>query len=194
MTELEKMRAGRLYRSDAPELLELRRRAKELCGAYNALPPGDRAGMARLAGKLLGALGEGFCMEAPIRFDYGWNTSIGKNFYANYGLTVLDCAPVTIGDGVLLGPNVQIYAAAHPIHPAERAAGLEYARPIVIGDGVWIGGGAILCPGAKIGVGAVIGAGSVVTGEIPPGVVAAGNPCRVLREITEADRMASGEE
>lgn len=113
---------------------------------------------------------------------------MGKNFFANYQLTVLDCAPVTIGDNVQIAPNVSIYTAGHPLHPDSRNSGYEYALPITIGDNVWIGGNVVICPGVTIGDCAVIGAGSVVTRDVPPWTVAAGNPCRVIREITQADR------
>ena len=127
-------------------------------------------------------------MVPPLYCDYGTNIQVGENFFANYQLTVLDCAAVTIGDNVQIAPNVSIYTAGHPLHPDSRNSGYEYALPITIGDNVWIGGNVVICPGVTIGDCAVIGAGSVVTRDVPPWTVAAGNPCRVLRQITEADR------
>ncbi len=119
----------------------------------------------------------------PFYCDYGAHIVVGDRFFANYGCVVLDCNEVRVGDGVLFGPQVQVYTATHPLDPADRRAGWEMARPIVIEDDVWIGGGAILCPGVRIGSGATVGAGSVVTRDVPPGVLAAGNPCRVVREL-----------
>lgn len=127
-------------------------------------------------------------MEAPFRCDYGYNIRVGKNFYANYNLTILDVGAVTIGDNVMVAPNMSIFTAGHPIHPQARNSGYEYGLPITIGDNVWIGGKAILLPGVTVGSDTVIGAGSVVGRDLPPNVVAVGNPCRVVREITAADR------
>ncbi|MDF2524594.1 MAG: maa, partial [Clostridiales bacterium] len=126
---------------------------------------------------------DSFHIEAPFNCDYGYNIEVGENFYANYGCTILDVNKVIIGDNVLLAPNVQIYTAAHPVDPSKRLTGKEFAKPIVIGNNVWIGGGAIICPGVKIGDNVTIGAGSVVTKDVPENVVAAGNPCRVIRRI-----------
>ena len=127
-------------------------------------------------------------IEPPFRCDYGFHIFLGSGFYANYDCIILDVCPVTIGERVLLGPRVGIYTAAHPLDAAVRATGAEYGAPVTIGDDVWVGGNAVICPGVTIGTGSVIGAGSVVTRDIPPGVVAAGNPCRVLRPIGPADR------
>ena len=188
-TQRDRMLAGEPYRADDPELVALRRRAVRLCAAHAAADPGDDAARAAALGELFGSLGAGAEVTPPFRCDYGAQIHAGERFYANFGCVILDCAAVTIGDRVLLGPGVQIYAATHPLDPAERAAGWESAKPVTIGDDVWIGGAAILCPGVTVGAGSVIGAGSVVTKDVPPGVVAAGNPCRVLREIVStADR------
>lgn len=127
-------------------------------------------------------------MEPPIHFDYGRNTYVGENFFANYNLTVLDVCKVTIGDNVMLAPNVSLYGAGHPIHPDARNSGYEYGAPITIGNNVWIGGSACVLPGVTIGNNVVIGAGSVVAKDIPDNVIAAGNPCRVIRQITEEDK------
>ena len=125
-------------------------------------------------------------MEPPVWFDYGVNTSVGERFYANFGLTVLDSAQVIIGDYVEIGPNVDIYTATHPLDPTARATGLEYGKPVRIGNHVWIGGHTVINPGVTIGDNTVIGSGSVVTRDIPAGVLAAGNPCRVIRKIVES--------
>lgn len=188
MTVKEDMLAGRWYRASDDELNAGRQRARELCHEFNMMPPSRRAeGQALLRG-LFGKIGRNFMIEAPIRCDYGTFIEIGENFYANYNLTILDCAPVTIGDNVFIAPNVGIYTAAHPVHPVPRDEGWEFARPVAIGNSVWIGGSVVINPGVTIGNGVVIGSGSVVTRDIPSGMVAAGNPCRVLRPVTEADR------
>ena len=177
----DRMRAGEPYRADDPELVALRRRAAALCDALNAAEPDGRAAV---VGELFAAVGAGVEITPPLRCDYGGNISVGERFYANFGCVILDCAAVTIGDRVLFGPGVQVYAATHPPDPAERAAGWESAKPVTVGDDVWVGGGAILLPGVTVGAGSVIGAGAVVTRDVPPGVVAAGNPCRVLRPVS----------
>ncbi|MCR5523398.1 MAG: sugar O-acetyltransferase, partial [Clostridia bacterium] len=128
-------------------------------------------------------------IDAPFRCDYGKHITVGKRFYANSYCTIIDVAPVTIGDNVLLGPNVQIITAGHPIHPDSRNSKYEYGIPITIGDNVWIGAGAIILPGVNIGSNTVIGAGAVVTKDIPDGVVAAGNPCKPIKDITEDDKQ-----
>ena len=130
----------------------------------------------------------GTYFEPPFHCDYGNNIHIGKRFYANYGCTILDTAPVKIGDYVLFGPNVSIFTAGHPIHPDTRKTSYEYAAPVTVGNNVWIGGGSIVLPGVTIGDNTVIGAGSVVTKDIPSNVVAVGNPCKVLRTITDEDK------
>ena len=127
-------------------------------------------------------------IEPPFICDYGGNIHVGENFWANYGLTVLDVGRVTVGDNVLIAPNVSIYAAGHPIHPASRNSGYEYGAGVTLGNNVWVGGSAVILAGVTVGDNAVIGAGSVVTRDIPANVIAAGNPCRVIREITEEDR------
>ena len=137
---------------------------------------------------LLGKTGENLLIEAPFYCDYGWNIEVGENFFANYHLTILDVGKVTIGKNVQIAPNVSIYTAGHPIHPDSRNSGYEYGIPVAIGDNVWIGGNAVIMPGVVIGSNTVIGAGSVVTKNIPDWSVAAGNPCRVIRQITEEDR------
>lgn len=137
---------------------------------------------------IFGKAGKNCTVNLPFRCDYGFNIEVGDNFYANYNLTVLDVGRVTIGDNVMIAPNVSIYTAGHPLHPDSRSSMYEYGIPISIGSNCWIGGSVVICPGVTIGEGTVIGAGSVVTKDIPAGVVAAGNPCRVIHEITDEDR------
>ena len=138
--------------------------------------------------KLFGKTDGLFWIEPPFRCDYGYNIFIGENFYANYNCTILDCAKVTIGSNVMLAPNVSLFTAGHPVHWELRNTGLEFALPITIGDNVWIGGGTIINPGIIVGDNVVIGAGSIVTKDIAPNSIAAGNPCKVLREITDEDK------
>lgn len=173
------MLAGELYQANDPQLVAERRHAKALCHRYNQSPVDlDRATLAELLGQETDAH-----LEAPLRLDYGYNLRLGRRVYANYNLTVLDCAPVTIGDDVFIAPNVVLSTAGHPVEVGPRVAGWEFARPIVIEAGVWIGAGVVVLPGVRIGAGSTIGAGSVVTRDIPAGVVAVGNPCRVLRQL-----------
>jgi maltose O-acetyltransferase len=183
VTEREKMLAGELYLAADPELSELRRNARALMRAYNATTEDEPERRREILMQLLGGLGERIEIEPPFRCDYGHNIRVGENFYANFGVVILDCAPVTIGSNVLLAPNVQIYAAHHPLDAATRLTTLELASPITIGDNVWIGGNVIVLPGVAIGDNTVVGAGSVVTKDLPANVIAAGNPCRVLRAV-----------
>lgn len=183
MTEKEKMLAGELYIATDPQLVAERRRARELVHCFNHLSPGDDEAARRLLGELFGGLGEGTTVMAPFQCDYGSNIRFGRGGFANYGCVFLDCAPITIGSDVQIGPAVQLYTATHPLDAAIRRAGPEAARPITIGDGAWIGGGSIVLPGVTIGENSVIGAGSVVTRDIPASVLAAGNPCRVIRSV-----------
>lgn len=189
MTEQEKMLAGNWYQAGSPDLLEQRQAAKGVLFELQNLHPSNIQERMALLKKLFGKTGETIWVEMPFACDYGTNISVGESFYANHGCVILDCAPVVIGDGVLLGPQVGIYTAGHPIDAQQRSQGWENALPVTIGDHVWIGGGTVVLPGVTIGDHSVIGAGSVVTRSIPAHVVAAGNPCRVLRAITEADRI-----
>ena len=184
----EKMIAGKVYRFD-DELHEVIFRTRKLTDEFNQTRYDDVDGRERIIRDLFGSVGAKVCVEAPFRCDYGFNIHVGDNFYANYGCVVLDSAKVTIGDHVFLGPNVQIYTPCHPIYAPARNEGYEYAKEVTIGDDVWIGGNVTIVPGAHIGSNVVIGAGSVVTGDIPDGVVAAGNPCRIIRKITEQDKQ-----
>ena len=183
MTEKEKMLAGELYLASDPELVKLRERARQMTRAYNSTVESERDVRRAVLNRLLGQMSPVIEIEPPFRCDYGFNIFVGQNFYANFGVVMLDCAEIRFGDNVLLGPNVQLYAAHHPLAPDERLTGRELASPITVGNNVWIGGGAIILPGVSIGDGAVIGAGSVVTKDVPANVVAAGNPCRVIREL-----------
>lgn len=194
MTEKEKMLAGMLYNAvDSKELFNDRQNCKVLCKKYNDTNPLDEGKKHEILGEILGKTGDNYWVESPFMCDYGYNISVGENFYANYNLVILDCANVNIGDNVFIAPNVGIYTAGHPLIADQRNSGLEYAYPITIGNNVWIGGGVQICPGVTIGDNTVIGAGSVVTKDIPANVVAAGVPCKVIKEITEDDRMPEGE-
>ena len=192
MTEKEKMRAQMLYDANYDQaLLEERDKAKDLCHQYNQLRPSDRSGQWEVLKKLLGKTGEHFIITAPFWCDYGYNIELGENFYANHNLVILDGAKVTFGDNVFIGPDCGFHTAGHPIDFERRNQGLEYAYPITVGDNVWIGAGVQVMPGVTIGSNVVIGGGSVVVKDIPSNCVAVGNPCHVLRPITEADRKTS---
>ena len=189
MTEQQRMLSGQLYISSAPELLSLRRHARQVTYQFNTLPPGESAqGMALLKG-LFAALGPNSFIEPTFRCDYGCNISIGSHFFANFDCTILDVCPVTIGDNVMFGPRVGLYTASHPLDAEVRASQLEYGAPISIGNNVWVGGSVVINPGVHIGNNVVIGSGSVVTRDIPDNVIAAGCPCRVLRPLTQEDAL-----
>lgn len=183
-TEKEKMLAGELYDPFDPELVQARDRARDLCQALNATREQDQETRRAILRQLFGQGGDSVWMQPPFYCDYGANILLGERVFFNFNCIVLDVCRVTIGDYTLFGPAVQIYTATHPMN-AELRRKQEFAKPIEIGSDVWVGGGAILCPGVKIGSKAVIGAGSVVTRDIPANVFAAGNPCRVVREIGE---------
>ncbi|MDE6556641.1 MAG: sugar O-acetyltransferase [Duncaniella sp.] len=181
MTEKEKMILGKDYYALDPELSAERMACKELCRDYNDLRPKAMIEREMLLRKLLGEVKEHLLIEQPFHCDYGYNIRVGENFYANFNLVILDCAPVTFGDNVFIGPNVGFYTAIHPIDPIERSKGVESAQPITVGDNVWIGGGVQVLPGVTIGDNCVIGAGSVVVKNIPSNSVAVGNPCKVIK-------------
>ena len=183
-TEREKMLAGELYDPLDAELVQDRVRARNLCRELNAGREDDQELRRRVLMELLGAGGESAWIQPPFHCDYGSNIELGERVFFNFNCVVLDVCRVVIGDFTLFGPAVQIYTATHPMN-AELRRKQECGKPIEIGSDVWVGGGAIICPGVKIGSKTVIGAGSVVTRDIPAGVLAAGNPCRVIREITE---------
>lgn len=181
MSEKDKMLAGELYNAYDPELTAQRKIARELTRRYNdAIDDDERF---RILRQLFGRVGEGVLIEPPFRCDYGRYTYLGNNVYMNMGCIILDCNEVHIGNGVMFGPYVQIYTAHHPIVASERIQGPELASPIIIGNNVWIGGGAIVLPGVCIGDNTTIGAGSVVTKDVPANTVVAGNPARVIRQI-----------
>ncbi|WP_140938837.1 sugar O-acetyltransferase [Sphingobacterium lumbrici] len=188
-TEKEKMLNGEAYFATDKTLSEDRIHAQTLCHRFNQLEPKQIKAKKQNLKDLLGKTGKMFYIEPPFRCDYGYNIEIGENFYANYNLTILDCAPVRIGDNVMIAPNVSLFTAGHPIHHELRNSGLEYANPITIGNNVWIGGNTVINPGVTIGDNTVIGSGSVVTKDIPANVVAVGNPCRILRAITDDEKL-----
>jgi maltose O-acetyltransferase len=182
-TEKEKMLAGELYSGADPQLVTERLRARELCRAIAELAPqAPAAERAELLAQLFGAATDA-TITPPFFCDYGRNIELGEGVYFNFNCVLLDVAKISIGNHVLFGPAVQIYTASHPLDADQRRSGLELGKPIRIGHDVWLGGGAIVCPGVTLGDGTVIGAGSVVVRDIPAGVFAAGNPCRVIREL-----------
>ena len=187
-SEKEKMISGKPYKAFGDELLAERQYAKEMIFDFNSLRPNQIDERNEILKRLLGKTKDKYFIEPPFRCDYGYNIEIGENFYSNYNLVILDCAPVKIGDNVLIGPNVSIYTAGHPLHYEIRNQEYEYAFPIIIGDNVWIGGNVVINPGVSIGENSVIGSGSVVTKDIPNNVIAIGNPCKVLRVITDDDK------
>ena len=186
MTSRELQQKGLLYPLDQ-ELLDAHNHAKSITRELNATLETQREERKALAKKLFASAGDGAYIEPPFYCDYGYNTRVGKNFYCNYDCIFLDCGKITVGDYVMLGPKVALYAVGHPMDPDVRRLGWDHPQDITIGDGVWIGGSTVVCPGVTIGENTVIGAGSVVTKDIPANVVAAGNPCRVIRPITQAD-------
>jgi maltose O-acetyltransferase len=182
-SQKERMLRGEPYIADDPELNAERLRCRQLCERLNAAGAADGRLIGEILRELLGAFGEGSYVTPPLRCDYGTNIAIGARTFVNFGAIILDCAAVTIGDDVQIATAVQLLTATHPLAAAKRRAQWESAQPITIGDGAWLGGGVIVCPGVGIGAEAVIGAGSVVTRDIPAGVLAVGNPCRVVREL-----------
>jgi maltose O-acetyltransferase len=179
----DRMLSGEQYHAGDPELVVARLAARRLCAHLSALDPADTEGRESLLRVLLGSLGPGSWVETPFFCDYGAQIHVGARVFVNMCCIFLDAAPITLGDDVQLGPAVQLLTSDHPRDAAERAAGLESARAITIGDRAWLGGGVIVLPGVEIGRDAVIGAGSVVTRSIAPGAVAAGNPCRVVAAL-----------
>jgi len=179
----ERMLAGAPYRADDPELVADLAAAHRLVNRINRADPSERDAIDVLLAQLLGTVGEGTEIRPPIYVDYGSNTSFGARCFANFGLVVLDVRAVTIGDDVLIGPQVQLLTATHPLEPGPRRDKWEAAEPITIGDNVWLGGGVIVCPGVTIGHNTVVGAGAVVVRDLPPNVVAVGNPARISRAL-----------
>jgi len=198
MREEEKIFSGILFSPGDPELKAIKLRSHKLSAEYSRTNEDDTEIRMNLAKLILNEFGEGSFMQGPVFFHYGKHTKIGKRCFFNYNLTVQDDAPVTIGDDNNFGPNATIVTPVHPLLPGERRTMLDqdgnpkhlcYAKPVKIGNDCWLGANVVICPGVTIGDGCVIGAGSVVTRDIPPRTFAAGNPCRVIREITENDSM-----
>ncbi|MCL2049225.1 MAG: sugar O-acetyltransferase [Defluviitaleaceae bacterium] len=183
MTEKQKMLAGQLYLASDCELTNERQNARRITRLYNASTETQQEYRTQLLRELFGRMGENVYIEPSFRCDYGYNIKVGSNFYANFDCIILDVCEVNIGDNVFFAPRVNIYTAAHPVEAQARNSLLELGKPVNIGNSVWLGGGTIVLPGVTIGDNSVIGAGSVVTRDIPSNVVAAGNPCRVLRQL-----------
>ncbi|MDC0610299.1 sugar O-acetyltransferase [Vibrio sp.] len=181
MDELTKMRTGELYNPYVEQLINIRVKTKELLHQFNTLKPGKDS--KPILYELFGRSGRDISISPSFRCDYGINIYVGNNFYANYDCVILDCAEVHIGNNCLLGPQVGIYTACHPIDPKERASGLEFAKPIVIGNNCWIGGHATINPGVTLGNNVVVASGSVVTKDFPSNVVIGGNPARIIRSL-----------
>ncbi len=186
MNQIRRRDLGLLYISD-DAVMEQQKPARQLTQRLNAIDRSDFDGIKAIVKQLFGKSENAF-VNPPFYCDYGFNIEVGDNFFANYNCTILNVAKVKIGKNCLLAPNVAIYTAGHAVDPELRAAMYEYGMPVTIGDNVWIGGSSVICPGVTIGDNSVIGAGSVVTKDIPSDVVAAGNPCRVIRAITERDK------
>lgn len=184
-----KMIDGEPYQADGRELYDERIKTKQELYIFNNLDPSKNKQRNQIIKRLFAVTGSRLYIEPPFRCDYGYNIEVGENFYSNYNLTVLDSAPVRIGINVFIGPNVSLFTSTHPIHHELRNAWWEIAKPITIGDNVWLGGNTVVNPGVTIGQNTVIGSGSVVTKDLPDNVVAAGNPCRVLRPISEHDKQ-----
>lgn len=184
-SEKEKMIAGALYFASDPELVADRKKAREQMALINQQP--DTYIRRQLIEETFGKVGVGTYIEPMIQFDYGYNISVGKNFYANFNNVFLDVCPIEIGDNCMFGPNVQLYTAEHPLQAAKRNSGMESGKRIIIGNNVWIGGGAIVLPGVTLGDNVVVAAGAVVTKSFPENCVIAGNPARIIKELTEDD-------
>ncbi|GAA0391951.1 sugar O-acetyltransferase [Paenibacillus motobuensis] len=187
-TNKEKMLAGKLYMAGTGELAQDSKKSRMLTRLFNNTTEEQKDYRGKLLRDLFESVGESVYIEPPFRCDYGCNISVGDNFYANFDCIILDVAKVKIGSNVLFGPRVSVFTAGHPVDADVRNTLLEFGTPITIGDNVWIGGNTVINPGVTIGSNVIIGSGSVVTKDIPDGVIAVGNPCRVLRPITEEDK------
>ncbi|WP_297278353.1 sugar O-acetyltransferase [uncultured Brachyspira sp.] len=188
MNELEKMINGFEYFSGDKDLEEMRNKAKDLCFDYNFLKSNQQKEKEDIIRKLFGKIGKNFGINAPFYCDYGFNIEAGDNLYINHNCVILDCAKVKFGNNVFIAPNCGFYTAGHPLDIERRNNCIEYAYPITIGNDIWIGANTIVIPGVTIGNGSVIGAGSVVVKDIPNNVIAFGNPCKIIREITDKDK------
>ncbi|ASA20177.1 sugar O-acetyltransferase [Paenibacillus donghaensis] len=189
MNEKEKAKKGLLYDANYDaSLIKERTWAQDICYEYNQIRPSNMNERKTLIEKLIAKTGKSFLIEQPFWCDYGYNVEFGENFYANHNFIILDGAKVTFGDNVFIAPNCGFYTAGHPLDVEQRNQGLEYAYPITVGNNVWFGANVTVLPGVTIGDNSVIGAGSVVNRDIPAGVIAAGNPCKVVRSITEEDK------
>lgn len=183
MTEKEKMIAGQMYRAMDPELIALRHKTRRMLQQYNASEAENQEERKKILSQLLGSCGEKIYIEPNFRCDYGFNISVGENFYANFDCTILDVCKVIIGKNCLLAPKVCIFTATHPLEADIRSTFLEYAKPVTIGDDVWIGGGAVINPGVTIGDRVVIASGSVVTKDVPSDTVYGGNPAKLIKKL-----------
>ena len=189
MTEWEKAQAGYLYDANYEKnIIKMREECADLCYEFNMCRPSDTGRQKELISKIIGNIKGNIVITAPFYCDYGINISVGDNFYTNHNVTILDGAPVTFGDNVFIAPDCVFSTAGHPLDVEQRNQGLEIALPITVGDNVWIGTQVSVLPGVTIGSNTIIGAGSVVNRDIPDGVIAAGNPCKVIRKITEEDK------
>lgn len=184
MTEKEKMLAGKLYQAGDAELMQERLAARKLLKSFNNSDPEELEFRAGLLDKLIGKKGKNFWIEPPFQCDYGYNIEVGDDVFINFNCVILDICKVRIGNRVLIAPNVQFYAATHPVDAKTRGEMWEYGEPITIGNDVWIGGAAIICPGVKIGDRSIVGAGAVVTKSFPADVVLAGNPAKVIKYLS----------
>lgn len=182
-SEKQKMIDGELYLASDPQLSQDREYARKLTRMYNQTTETDGELRTKLLKELLGSTGEHLSMEPNINFDYGYNIHVGEHFYTNFNCTILDVCEVRIGDNCLMGPDVHIYTATHPLNPFERITGAEYGKPVTIGNNVWIGGRAVINPGVTIGNNVVIASGAVVTKDVPDNMIVGGNPARIIREI-----------
>ncbi|MBD2704608.1 sugar O-acetyltransferase [Spirosoma sp. BT702] len=186
MSELEKMLAGEWYWSYHPDLMAMRARARELFTQYNQTLNAEKEIRNTILTTLLGSFGKDLDIQPPFYCDYGTYIYLADNVFINFNCTILDYAPIRIGNNALIGPNVSLYAASHPLSASHRISkGSDIAKPITIGDNVWLAGNVVVCPGVTIGDNTTIGAGSIVTRDIPSNVFAAGNPCRVIRSVAD---------